>query len=736
MIERSSQDVCRLSGSSMLVAVVAFVLVEALASGPLWAQDALGTTLPTRALVQIGTGDVRTRNLIRNIVYSPDGRLIAAAENAGSSSIVSLFETRTGRRVGRIKPPEPDGGSALCLAFSPDGTTLAWGEEDGHVALWDRAADRLFHRDTLHDGHVNALAFSPDGRLVASGGADGAVRVRTVERPGDIAAHARRSAGRSRQRSADRTLRDADSEILSLAFTPDSTRLVAGATSQASIIIWRLSDGQVFRRIAGAHETRGRPSNASPGFVAVTPDGRRIISAGRSMVPRAENKIPSGNPIVPVSEVRAWDIETGERLLELCDNEDIGLGNAALSHDGRRLAVADFDVIRIHDAATGRSERRIAVPGSSLGRPEFSPDGTLLALPVGRAIHIFEVATGRRRLQDERDPAGEMRAVAWSSSGDRIATLHEDGIVRTWQADTGRLIWHRRLTRETAGVIDLPFSVAFSDDGRRLVAGGWRHDPATNQNGVVAIYDAASGTLVREMPEPWFHGVALASDGRIIVVNIGQAMHPGRLLGVEPETGRVRWSAPAEGERADFAAVIGMQIRARTPLLESATADGHVVRFNALTGHEILRFRVDGRPPEERDARPDRPLLMRASFSADGRTLATTMRDWIYVWDIETGKARREIHLAHQEGCFLALAPDGRTLAIGTGPYPEDAIRLVDLETGKEWLVLRPADQGPRALVFSPDGGRLFTGFDSGSGMVWDVRRREGEPGKNQTGAR
>ena len=433
---------------------------------------------------------------------------------------------------------------------------------------------------------------------------------------------------------------------------------------------------------------------------------------------------------MPLSEVRVWDIDSGERLLDIGDDENMGFGNAALSHDGRHLAVADFDVIRIHDAATGRLERTIVLAGSSDRRPRFSPDGTLLALPVGRAIHVFEVATGRRRLQDERAPAGLMRAVAWSSSGDRIATLNDDGIVRVWEAATGRLIWHRRLTGETAGMLNVPFSVAFSGDGRRRSRAGCAHDPATNQNGVVAVYDAASGTLVREMPERWFHGVALVSDGRIMAVNVGQVMNAGHLLGVEPETGRVRWSAPAEGQRADFAAVIGMQIRAGTPLLEAATADGHVVRFNALTGHEILRFRVDGRPPEERDARPDRPSLMRAWFSADGRTLATTMRNWIYVWDIETGKARCEIHLAHEEGCFLGLAPDGRTLAIATGPYPEDAIRLVELETGKESLVLRPVDQGPRALVFSPDGGRLFTGFDRGSGMVWDVRRRQSGPGR------
>jgi WD40 repeat protein len=164
-----------------------------------------------------------------------------------------------------------------------------------------------------------------------------------------------------------------------------------------------------------------------------------------------------------------------------------------------------------------------------------------------------------------------------------------------------------------------------------------------------------------------------------------------------------------------------MQIRAKTPLLESATNDGHVIRFNALTGREIRRFRVDGRPPEERDALPDRPALLRATFSADGRTLGTIAREWVYLWDVESGALRREIQLSHPDGGTLALSPDGRTLAIATGPYPEDAIRLVDVETGKEGLVLRPVDKGPRLMIFSPEGNRLFSGFDRGSGIVWDV---------------
>ncbi len=143
MITRSTRVVYRLSGSLVILPLMAFALVGAPASGRLWAEDGPGNGLPSRALVQIGTDDLRTRDLIGNIIYSPDGRLIAAAEKSGSSSIVSLFEMQTGRRRGWIRPPEPDVGSVLCLAFSPDGTKLAWGEQGGHVALWDLAADRL-----------------------------------------------------------------------------------------------------------------------------------------------------------------------------------------------------------------------------------------------------------------------------------------------------------------------------------------------------------------------------------------------------------------------------------------------------------------------------------------------------------------------------------------------------------------------------------------------------------------
>ena len=145
-------------------------------------------------------------------------------------------------------------------------------------------------------------------------------------------------------------------------------------------------------------------------FVAVTPDGRRFLSAGQSTVPITETKLKYGPRNVTLTEIRLWDLETGKHIKDLQGEgeEHHGRGDAALSRDGRRVAVGDFGVLRILDATTGRPEWTISLPGHGGDRPAFSPDGTLVAMPIQNAVGIFEVATGRRLHHEERTPEGEL----------------------------------------------------------------------------------------------------------------------------------------------------------------------------------------------------------------------------------------------------------------------------------------------------------------------------------------
>src|SRR5207247_2271532 len=69
----------------------------------------------------------------------------------------------------------PAAGMVECMAFSPDGRTLATGAA-GRALLWDVEKRRVRRVLAGHEGVILGLAFAPSGGLLATGALDGTIR--------------------------------------------------------------------------------------------------------------------------------------------------------------------------------------------------------------------------------------------------------------------------------------------------------------------------------------------------------------------------------------------------------------------------------------------------------------------------------------------------------------------------------------------------------------------------------
>jgi hypothetical protein len=87
----------------------------------------------------------------------------------GRPKTISVWETATGRQRLLLEGHED---STECVAFAPDGRTLASSSWDNTIRLWDLNIGRELRKLMGHRGKANSLAFSADGKTLISSGDD------------------------------------------------------------------------------------------------------------------------------------------------------------------------------------------------------------------------------------------------------------------------------------------------------------------------------------------------------------------------------------------------------------------------------------------------------------------------------------------------------------------------------------------------------------------------------------
>jgi WD40 repeat protein len=199
--------------------------------------DVTSPAHPRQLTVVRGAG---TADPIYTVVFAPDGKTIAAASvNTDSVQLWRLTGSDGLLRAG------PDlGGMAsypIGLAFTPDGRTLAIGNSDKSVYLWDVAAPArprpLGAPLTGPSGQTWTVAISPDGKTLAAGANDGTVWLWNLADPAHPALTA--------------TLTGLPGHVFSVAFSPDGAQLAAASYDDDTVRLWDTSPAAARTAICG-----------------------------------------------------------------------------------------------------------------------------------------------------------------------------------------------------------------------------------------------------------------------------------------------------------------------------------------------------------------------------------------------------------------------------------------------------------------------------------------------------
>ncbi|MGE5190858.1 MAG: WD40 repeat domain-containing serine/threonine-protein kinase [Deltaproteobacteria bacterium] len=464
----------------------------------------------------------------------------------------------------------------------------------------------------------------------------------------------------------------------------------------------------------------------SPVYVlCYSPDRRLLAAAGKDAI------------------VRLFDPDTGKVARELATGQ-IEINGLAFSPDGGDLATAGDDgTVRVWILEEGVERLRIDAHPDKAFQLLYTPDGRqIVTCGDNPVIRVFAADSGSPiRILEGHERT--VQSLVLADDGKTLLSASSDGTARTWNLETGG-----PLSRITAtGAV------------RSLVGAGDRNLIATGSDaGFLQIWNIRDGRKLGEVK----HLDAIES----------LALHPeGRLLAAGDRSGSIRvWPLSAEGEVGPDSLRAWQAHRGTTHALTWSFDGSRLI--SAGRGGRIIMWSL---ATAARDAGPSRFTIGKGnSYSLipgthSLLTIALEHRSLIR-WDWRTG--RQEESLIGDRYSDVHVSPDAQFVAVKLQSkalqvfplaevfrHPLAEIRLLDWNPGGEirgaqfspdsqtvavpfqpegtesrpeeqgvWLHGRPGFQrservpvpGAKAVAFSPDGGRLALGKDTGL-VLWNI---------------
>jgi WD40 repeat protein len=566
---------------------------------------------------------------------------------------------------------DPDAAGITSIRFSPDGKTLATGEQNGTIRLWDMTTYQpsgpalvTERRPVGQQDPVGLITFSPSGTSIATGDIyDGSLREWNLTS--------------YRQSTSPFTTgtRTGDGDVSTLALSPNGTILATGNQLHGTIRLWDTAT----RRLIGTPLNAGFYPTAS---LAFSPDGTTLATGGND------------------ATARLWDVATHQliRKLTAITQGSGGVNAVAFSPDGKILATAgDGGIIRLWDVATGQQiGADITSSSDQIQSITFSPDGTMLADSFNGQAQVWDVAT-HRQIETFTGTTDSSEIVAFSPDGKILATGDSSGTVRLWNVTASGEQVNISGERCGSGCI-----VTFSRDGTIAAIAAYR-------GATVQLWDVTTrrriGAPIRATRSGSVHGLlsmTLSPDGKMLATDDGSGVV--RLWNVATRVqGGVALTTDSYG--------LWFAFSPDGKTLAATGGDGTVWLWDTATGHRIAgRLNVQSAGT--------------AAFSPDGKILATDDAfGKVQLWDI-TNKQQigRPLSAASvPEAYAIAFSPDGKSLAATTGL---GGVQLWNVASHQRiGAPLTANSDSVQSVTFSPDGKTLAV--FSTSMRLWDIATQQ-----------